>query len=962
MASKFKGLFKDSKKSIKELTYNLMLLYVAVASLVACAVFVIRDIKSWIILVLLCMAIIAGSLYFLQKKYERIDLFSMIAVILINMLMVPLMYIFGGGLFSGMAMVFIGSYLLTFILLNDIYLIASAITITCWDILVITYTFYYPDYIKYHFAGVDIIIDMVICMLTGTIVIALIWFVYEGMYRKSHDRLVAAGQSIEKTGAVKSRFLANMSHELRTPMNAILGMSELLEKDDSKGYMAYEASLIRESAFSLLTTINNVLTYSKLDSGGESLVFNQFKFSQLISDVLYSVNMEIGKKDQVVLFVNIDPTIPDVLYGDDAKIRNIFSYILFAAVRQTDEGRITLEIKYDLNKSNNELTIRAKITDTGYGFSADEKDSIFSSYEIYDTRKDSQLRRFGLELTICRYLVEMMGGKIEFNSIYDVGNEVTFEIKLFCVERTPIVKTADINGAKILIYTTKQSRVATWTKQFDQFSIVPDFAKSFVALEVALKDKVYDAILISDYDYDKVKSLISAYSVEEKTYIVIDVAHSYGDYGKCRVIRRPVHSLNISSILNGTWSEKDYSKAETSESFVAPDANVLIVDDNIVNVKVAQSILTQYEIKTYISTSGRDALEKLQYTHFDLVLLDQMMPEMDGVETLRQIRNLADVDIRRVPVVALTANIGEDVKEELLKAGFQDYLAKPIKIRYLEEVLKAYLPENMILPKKSEEISQKATAAETVGVSESKVEGKTESVAKVETATAAVSAEEFPPGLTVERGLMQMGGDQSTYNLILNTYFKDCGEKLHTIPKMFEDGDIKLYSITVHAVKGSSASIGALEVSELFRQLEMASKGGDLEFCQANMPHALNRLEDILQTIKEYLSERGEFKDPNEPVVFEDDLSPESDSESEEITNSNASESADESASDFDVSVLVKLCAEIDRINFDECDRIMDELVGSDFGEDINANIIKIKNAYDDFDYALVKEIVKGMQ
>lgn len=955
MIERIKSIFTDSEKSIKERTFNLLLLFVGVSAVVGMTFFIQRGINSSLILVLFLLLLFDVAIYFIQRKINNLQLMSVVVVYLINLIISPLLFLFGGGIKSGMPLIFAGGYIVTYLLIDGYLMVVTAFIISVWHALVITHSFYMPSYIQYVFTDVDFVVDLVLCLIVDAFIVTMIWIVYQGVYKRVRFNLIEASKRIEQAGIVKSRFLANMSHELRTPMNAILGMSELLEKKEGTSSIAYEAGLIRESAYALLTTINNVLSYSKLESGKDYLILNQFHFSQLISDVVYAVNMEIEHKPRVSLMVSVDPDIPDVLYGDDVKLRKIFSYILFAAVRNTDEGRVNLDVKYNLDKSNNAVSLRVKISDTGYGLSDDEQESIFSSYEIYDTRKDSQLRRIGLELTICRFLIEMMNGHINVSTIEGVGTLVTFDVNLFSVERTPIVNTKAINNKRVLVYANMSSRISAWTKLFDQFSIVPDFVNSYMGFEAALKGRNYDVILISDYIFDQVKGLISAYSIYDKTYVITDLAMAYGDFEKCRIVRRPVYSIPLNEILSGGWKEENYIGSKTRESFSAPDAKILVVDDNIVNVKVAQSILDEYEINTYISTSGRDAIEKIKSTKFDMVLLDQMMPEMDGIETLKHIRGLSDIDARQVPVVCLTANMGQDVKEELLKVGFQDYLAKPIKVRYLEEILRTYLSSDMIIPKKVENHNvSNVVASDTTKTENNDSSGDGVNISGVNTE---MSAEAFPPGLTEQRGLMQMGGDQSTYNLILNTYYKDCGEKLKTIPKMFEDGDIKLYSITVHAVKGSSASIGALEVSELFRQLEMASKGGDLEFCKEHMPHALDKLEEILGIVKEYLIEKNDFTDPNAPIEINLSKNDEKAPAEDEIKSE---ESA--SASEFDKAILTRLVNDIDKINFDDSDRIIEELISSDYGEEINEKIKQIKNAYDDFDYVTVKDIVKEMQ
>lgn len=908
MRKLFRIMLEDESTPISARLINLIAFYIELCAVAGLVIFTYIKMDMGLIVSILAMIVLVAVVWTVSRIAQNRMYAAYFFAYAINMLILPMFFIFGGGLNSGMAMLFSGGFILTFLLLEGVACVVAVVIQGIWYTFVIAFAYYFPEKIASIPQGVALLIDVLFCFVVASIVAAVILAVYGRIYNTMRSSVEASMRMIQETSIVKSRFLANMSHELRTPMNAILGMAELLERDEKNSSIAYEIKMIKDSAFSLLTTINNVLTYSKLDSRKLDLAPQQFNFSKLLKDVIYTINLEILDKN-IQLFTDIDPDIPDVLYGDDARIRQIFHYILFNAVRDTDDGRIAMEISFKHHPKKNKITLYARITDTGIGLTDDEQNSLFSSFEIYDSRKNSQLKRIGLELTICRDMLALMNGNISVESITGVGTSVYIDFEVFQADRGSIVSIDRIRNEKALIYIEdRETRTQAWNNLAGQFGVVPMFANSPAAFEARIRERHFDYIFISADSLPILKDILSTYNCIDNVWVITDLRHVYGDFGKCKILRNPVSCLNLSEVFNGTWDADDYKDKENIESFKAPDARILIVDDNMVNLKVAAGLLSKYDILPALATSGNEAIDRCQRAEFDLILMDQLMPEMDGFQTLSAIRKLPGEHNQKVPIVCLTATIGSDIREELLRKGFQEYLAKPIKTRYLEDVLRTFLPKDRIV------IASAASDANDYNSFDG-----------------ATSIEE---GFVPEQGLDRTGGDMGVYTAILNTYCREGVKKIEDIIDEYNSGDIPLFVINVHAVKGSSASIGAPEVSELFRQLEMAGKDNDTEFIDRHLDNAIDKYKAVLSDIHDYLVSQNALEDDGN-------------------TGGTLGEEVD-----FDIDTMRALHDYIEDFNTELFEGVFAEWDGKNFGAEINNYVSSIKKAIDSFDYDMALSFV----
>lgn len=900
-------LFTDAdsglEKSITARMINLIWLYSEILCLLALFVLSVMGTASSVGIFLCAYMVVCALVWIYTNKSKNYDLAALIFSYQINIVLFPMLFVYGGGFVSGAPILLLAGYLVTFMLLRGMRLIVAIMINTLWYVVVLAYGYYNPEKIVSVNNGLVLLINLILCFVIACVIASIALRIYGDIYKNLRISIENSQKVIEDSSSVKGRFLTSMSSELKTPINAILNMTEMLEK--GAGGNSLEISTMRTSAFSLLTTIDNVLNYSKLNLGKLELGLHQFYFSKMLQDLFYTIDLElIGK--EVPLLIDLDPNIPDVLYGDEDRIRQIFNYVLYNAVQNIDEGRVTLNITYKESEGKkNCITIMVRISDTGVGLTEDEQSAIFNSFEIYDSKKFSQLKKVGLELTICRDILKLMNGNIEINSINGVGTAIDFQFDIFSVEKTPLVKRDKYTNRKVLIYMPKSSRFYYWNELMSDFGIVPEIVNTVSAFEILLRDKIYDLVFVSDYSYPELRDIIGTYKCQDKCYVVANVDAEYGDFDTCRLLRRPLSCINISEAISGTWKEADYKGDDSKSTFVAPSAKVLVADENMINIRVMTGLLEKYEIGAYIATNAKEAFEKCNKTKFDLIFLSHTILEVSEYETLNNIREELGKDYNNTPIICMTAIYGEEMRDDFVRVGYSDYLAIPVRHKYLERILSENLDGELLISAETEK-------------------SKEESI---------IDTEKFAPGLTVEQGLLRTGGDVEVYCAILNTYYQEGQQKILDIIQEHEMGELPMFVINVHAVKGSSASIGGLEVSELFRQLEFAGKDNDLEFIECHLENALDKYRSLLDEIRMYLIANNCLE--------------------EEKTAG-----ADAPLEDFDVEQMKVFRQCLDDFETSECENMLEEWIGHNFGPEINNYISEMKRTCDSFDYDRTMEYV----
>jgi signal transduction histidine kinase/CheY-like chemotaxis protein len=652
--------------------------------------------------------------------------------------------------------------------------------------------------------------------------------------RRTMDELKAASKA-------KSDFLAKMSHEIRTPMNAITGMAELALREDIPNSAREHVITIKQAGANLLSIINDILDFSKIESGKLEITPVNYQFSSLIHDVVSIIKMRVV--DSVLRFVvNIDCNIPHLLYGDETRVRQILLNILSNAVKYTKKGFISLSVNGEITDDTILLTI--DVTDSGKGIKQEDIGKLFGEFVQVDLASNKGIEGTGLGLVITKNLVKAMDGDISVQSEYRKGSTFTITLPQKIKSPEPLATVENSWKKSVLVYEEREIYADSIVCTVDNLGVNCKRVENDEELREKLKDKNYTFVFISYTLLENVKKIMQEVKSKSKIAVLTEFGDTVADTS-LNILAMPVHSISVANLLNGISDTFSYSANENAVTrFIAPSAKILIVDDISTNLKVAEGLMLPYKMQIDSCLSGYEAIEAVKGKGYDLVFMDQMMPGMDGIEATTRIRELGNEipHCHNITIIALTANAVSGTREMFLANRFDDFLSKPIDTVKLNDILAKWLPKE-----KQEKLK----------------EGITESMETVEQASADIKIS----GIDVKKGIAMTGGKLEFYLQTLAIFHKEGIQKINEIKKCLETDDYDLYTIYVHALKSSLASIGSSELSETARLLETAGKQSDFDFIKSNNVQFLTDFNSILSDIGKILASKDEKQEI--PMDFE---------------------------------------------------------------------------------------------
>ncbi len=653
--------------------------------------------------------------------------------------------------------------------------------------------------------------------------------------KESEERIA----ELEEINHRTEQFLTNVSHELRTPINAVTGITTVMVKNEKDSAKRKDILAVQHAGRRLFQQIEDILDYTEIDTGRMKVSEESYMIASVVNDIIAEENQRETNDLEIVF--DVDASVPSALIGDGRKVKKIIKHLLDNGLKFTKNGGVYVRITA-MNRSYG-VNLCIQVRDTGMGVNEEQLEKI---KERFFQTKNGKMRRaggLGLGLAIVCGMVAVMEGFIQIKSKEGEGTEVFISLPQKIADEVSCMSVSNVQEYCVACYLKPEKYEIPEVRGYFNSTITHIVRGLELPLHRISNKGELDKLIsiyrlthlfIGQEEYSEDKEYYEELTTQMNVIVVAQKDYALSRDSKLKLIKKPLCSLAIANALNSC--EVEVGEIEVEKHILCPGVRVLVVDDEPMNLMVAEGIFREYQMEVTTVDSGMAAIELCKKETYDLIFLDHMMPEMDGVETLKLLRKISTTPGKALTVIAFTANAVSGAREMFRQEGFDGFISKPVEAIELERVLKRVLPRTAYVYEDEDVFDGKEKSGQKTNE---------EYLSRLERS-----------GVNTRSGLQYCRGDVEFYLELLDKFTQEFDKKNEDLKRFFEAEDCANYRICVHSLKSTSKMVGADDFSAMAREAEEAAKREDMEYIKEQQNELLAAYECLVHNIKEMLGSK----------------------------------------------------------------------------------------------------------